>query len=307
MRTDRRLHWQQLVLPRLAKAARADLLHVPGFDAPHWKPLPVVLTVHDLIGMLFPHNLPLVSRFYWSWWLPRSIRWADRIIADSEHTRKDIIRLLGITGDRVEVIYPGVDAAFRPVSHPLLLESIRKKYTLPEQFILYLGTMEPRKGLDTLLAAFSLLEPDTRRPLVIAGKKGWWTEGLFRQVQALGLEDWVHFTGYIQDQDLPGLLSQAEMLVYPSQYEGFGLPVLEAMACGTPVICSDVASLPEVAGGAAKLVRPGDAAGLSAAVAGLIQDPALRLDLRARGLEQARKFCWAETARQVVRVYQSLL
>jgi alpha-1,3-rhamnosyl/mannosyltransferase len=142
---------------------------------------------------------------------------------------------------------------------------------------------------------------------VIAGKKGWRTEALFHQLQAQGLEDWVHFTGYVQDQDLPGLLSQAKLLVYPSQYEGFGLPVLEAMACGTPVICSDAASLPEVAGDAALLIRPGDPDGLAAAVARLLQDPALRLDMKDRGLEQARKFCWTETARQVVGVYQSLL
>ena len=121
------------------------------------KPVPVVLIVHDLIGVLFLHNLPLVSRFYWSWWPPHSVRWADRIIADSEHTCRDIVRLLGIPEAEIDVIYPGVDAALRPVSDPRLLGTIRQKYALPDGFILYLGTLEPRKGLDTLLAAFSLL------------------------------------------------------------------------------------------------------------------------------------------------------
>jgi glycosyltransferase involved in cell wall biosynthesis len=215
--------------------------------------------------------------------------------------------LLGIPAEGIEVVYPGVDAAFRPISDPRVLESTRQKYALPDQFILYLGTLEPRKGLDTLLAAYTSLAGQTRRPLVVAGKKGWRTESLFQRIQAQGLDPWVHFTGYVPDEDLPGLLSQAELLVYPSQYEGFGLPVLEAMACGTPVICSDAASLPEVAGRAGLLFRPGDPKSLAAAMGQLLEDPVLRQDLRARGLERALKFCWEDSARQVVRIYQSLL
>ncbi|HEX7976112.1 MAG TPA: glycosyltransferase family 1 protein [Anaerolineales bacterium] len=173
MRTHRRLRWQQLELPRRARAVHADLLHVPGFDAPRWRPCPVVLTVHDLIGRLFPGNLPPAARFYWAWWLPRSVRWADRIIASSENTRRDLERLLDIPPDKVSVVPLGVDPAFRPVEDPAVLELVRGKYGLPPEFLLYVGTLEPRKGLDTLLDGYAKITgPFPRLHLVIAGQRG---------------------------------------------------------------------------------------------------------------------------------------
>ncbi len=306
MRTDRRLRWQQWELPRQARSVSAAVLHVTGFDAPRWKPCPVVLTVHDLIGMLFPQNLPLVSRFYWSRWLPWSVRWADRVIADSEHTRGDLIRLLRIPGERIEVVHLGVGQAFRPQEGRAVLQAVHDRYGLPKAFILYVGTLEPRKGLDTLVAAYGSLAADTPHHLVIAGKRGWYTDALFRQVQALGLGQRVHFAGYVADEDLPALYNLADLFVFPSQYEGFGLPVLEAMACGTPVVCSNAASLPEVAGDAALLVPPGDAPALAAAIRRMLADPALQAAMRARGLERARRFTWEETARRTALVYRQL-
>ena len=307
MRTDRRLRWQQVTLPHLARSARADLLHVPGFDAPLGKPCPVVLTIHDLIGKLFPQNLPPVSRWYWSRWLPRSARWADRIVADSLHTKRDIVTLLGIPEERIAVIYPAADERFQPVTDPNILGEVRQKYRLPSSFILYLGTLEPRKGLGTLISAYRALAEQVNHSLVIAGNKGWQMEPLFRLVEDYGLAERVYFTGYVEDGDLPGLLSLAETLVYPSTYEGFGLPPLEAMACGTPVVCSNAASLPEVVGEAGLLVPPGEAEALFQALARVITDESLHAGLRRLGFEQARRFSWDHSARQMIKLYESVL
>ena len=304
LRTDRRLYWQQVGLPRRARAAGAELLHVTGFDAPLWHPCPVVLTVHDLIGLLYPQNLPPVARLYWSRWLPHSVRWATRIIADSEHTRRDLVRHLGIAPERIAVAYLGVDAAFHPLEDGPALEAVRARHELPEANLLYVGTLEPRKGLDTLLSAYHLLVADFPHHLVIAGKKGWYTEALYRQVQELGLSQRVHFAGYVPDEELPALYNLANAFVFPSRYEGFGLPVLEAMACGVPVVCSQAASLPEVVGDAGVLVPVDDPAALAGALRRVLADRGLAGELRARGLERARRFSWEETARRTVEVYE---
>ena len=306
MRTDRRLRWQQWELPRRAKAVRAEVLHVPGFDAPWRKPCPVVLTVHDLIGMLFPANLPPISRFYWAWWLPRTIRWADYIIVDSEHTRQDLRRLLGVPAGRVEVIALGVSSAFRPWEDRAALEAVRQKYGLPPAFILYVGTLEPRKGLDTLIAAYSAWAGQSPYDLVLAGKRGWYTESLFQQVAQRGLTGRVHFTDYVDSVDLPALYNLAELFVYPSRYEGFGLPVLEAMACGVPVICSHAASLPEVAGDAALLVPADEVGAWAGAIRRVLESDELRAEMKAKGLVRARRFTWEETARRTVQVYERM-
>lgn len=306
LRTDQRLRWQQFGLPRRARAAGADLLHVTGFDAPWWKPGPVILTVHDLVGPLFPANLPPISRLYWSRWLPSTIRWADRIIADSEHTKSDIGRLLGVATERIEVIHLGVDESFHPVDDEGALGTVRKKYALPQPFILYLGTLEPRKGLDVLIAAYGDLAADIPHHLVIAGKRGWYTEPLFQQVEALSLDQRVHFTSYVPDEDLAALYTLAHLFVYPSRYEGFGLPVLEAMACGVPVVCTHAASLPEVVGDAAFLVSPDDAEALVEAIRRVLHDKESRAEMRARGLERAARFTWKETARKTLQVYEEM-
>lgn len=307
LRTDQRLWWEQVELPRRARAAQADILHLTGFGAPRWRPCPTVLTVHDLIGLLFPANLPPISRFYWAWWLPRTIRWADQVIADSEHTKHDLIRLLGIPAERIEVVHLGVGEAFQPLKDQAVLEVVRQEYGLPPAIILYVGTIEPRKGLDILIPAYAALAAEIPHDLVIAGKKGWYTEPLFRQVETLGLGQRVHFTDYVADEDLPGLYNLADLFVYPSRYEGFGLPPLEAMACGVPVVCSNAASLPEVVGDAALLVPPDDIEALTRALYRVLDDEALRAEMRARELARARRFTWEETARRTAEIYEQMI
>ena len=306
MRLDRRLRWQQWDVPRRAKRMRADVLHVPGFDAPLWRPCPTVLTVHDLIGMIFPANLPPASRFYWSKWLPFAARFAHRIIADSDATRRDILRLLRVPPERVTVIQLGVDPRFQPQAQPAI-EACRARHTLPARFILYLGTLEPRKGIDTLIDAFASLAHAHPHDLVLAGKRGWYWEPLFDRMRKLGLADRVHVIDYVADDDLPSLYSAAAVFAFPSRYEGFGLPVLEAMACSAPVVCSNASSLPEVIGDAAISIRPDDTDGLARALESVLGDDRLRNDLREKGLQQAQRFTWEKTAQATLAVYRALI
>jgi glycosyltransferase involved in cell wall biosynthesis len=305
MRFDRRLRWQQYEAPSRARKAHADLLHVTGFDAPLWHPCPTVLTVHDLIGMLFPQNLPPVSRFYWSRWLPFTIRAADAIIADSVATRDDVNRLLGIPAERIHVVYLGVEERFRPQPAEKVAE-LRKRYHLEHPFILYLGTLEPRKGVDTLIDAFAQMAGAYTIDLAIAGKKGWWWESLSAQIAQHGLEQRVHFLDYVPGSELPILYSAANIFAFPSRYEGFGLPILEAMACETPVVCANTSSLPEVAGDAAILVPPNQPATLANALGKVIDEPDIATRLRLAGRARAAEFTWAKAAQATLEIYQKV-
>ena len=305
MRLDRRLRWQQWEVPRRARALKADILHVPGFDAPLWKPRRVVLTVHDLIGALFPRNFPPASRFYWSRWLPYTLRFADAVIADSEATRRDIERITRLPAARITVIPLGVEARFAPCPPPQR-EACRAQYQLPARFILYVGTLEPRKGLDTLIEAFAPLARRDPVGLVLVGKRGWYWQPLLARLTALRLEERVQLLDYVPDADLPAIYAAASVLVLPSRYEGFGLPVLEAMACGTPVVCTNVASLPEVAGEAARLVPPDYPQALAEALEAVLTDRALTEALRERGLQRAANFTWERTAQATLAVYERL-
>ncbi|HOV85400.1 MAG TPA: glycosyltransferase family 1 protein [Syntrophobacteraceae bacterium] len=306
-RTHRRLLWQQVLLPLQARIAGVRLLHIPGFDAPRWAPCPTVLTVHDLIGALFPGNFPPVSRWYWSSWLPKSIRWADRVIASSHSTRRDILRLTGVPGEKIHVVYPGVGEEFRPVEDASRLERTAAKYRLPRKFLLFVGTLEPRKGVDVLLEAFRLLAGETDHHLVLVGRAGWGVEDLPGQLRRADFCARVHWKGFIDPGDLANLYNLAGLLVFPSRYEGFGLPPLEAMACGVPVVCTETSSLPEVVGDAAIRVPVGEAHSLAEGILRALTDRELRERLRTLGLHRARTFSRDDAAGQVAAVYDSLL
>ena len=305
MRIDRRLRWQQFEVPLRARRAHADLLHVTGFDAPLWRPCPTVLTVHDLIGMLFPHNLPPVARFYWSRWLPFSVRAADAIIADSAATRDDLVRLLGIPEGRIYVVHLGVQNRFQPQPAARIAE-LRQRYHLERPFILYVGTLEPRKGIDTLIDAFAELAGEYDYDLAIGGKKGWWWSSLLTQITRHGLEQRIHLLDYVPDEDLPTLYSAAGVFAFPSRYEGFGLPVVEAMACETPVVCANTSSLPEVAGDAAIMTPADQPDALASALIQVISRPETAARLRQAGRARAAGFTWAKTAQKTLEVYQKV-
>jgi glycosyltransferase involved in cell wall biosynthesis len=238
--------------------------------------------------------------------LPRFLRDADKIIAISECTKKDAIRLYGIEEAKIRVIHGGVNPFFRPVS-PDTAEAVRHRYNLPNHYILYVGTIEPRKNLVTLLEAYrALRNRDAEIKLVIAGRKGWRQEEFFRKLLKTGLEHDIVFTGFVPDQDLPAVYTMADVFAFPSLYEGFGLPVLEAMACGTPVVCSNTSRLPEVAGNAAVLVSPQDVRGWIEALNKILKSDELRTDLHQRGLRQAAGFTWESTARKTCDVYRQV-
>lgn len=302
-RTDKRILREQRALPRLAANAHADLLHLTGFAAPLRSRVPVILTVMDLIGVLFSQNFPPASRFYWSRYLPYTLRSARHLITLSENTRQDILRLTRTPENRITVIPPGVDPRFQVVEDSALLEQTAARLQLPRSYLLFVSTLEPRKGIDTLLDAYAGIAPQVEQDLVIVGKRGWYYETLFDRVRARDLENRVRFTDYIADADMPVVYNLATAFVFPSRYEGFGLTPLEAMACGTPVISSNAASLPEVVGAAGILLAPTDTAGFAAAMRELCVNQELRAELRDKGLRRVRLFSWRRAVEQTVKVY----
>jgi glycosyltransferase involved in cell wall biosynthesis len=292
-----------------------DVFHATEHLLPRLKRIPAVFTLHDLIFRFDPDSHKALNRIYLNLMMPRFLRAAQAIIAVSQCSRQDAVRLYNVPAEKIHVIYEGVDPRFKPATDAQALESVRLKYSLPQRFILHVGTIEPRKNLPALFEAFSNLakhpgvqrrgqSPISNLKLVIAGKKGWLTGETFERAKALGGD--VVFTGYVADADLPTLYTLAELLVMPSVYEGFGLPVLEAMACGAPVACSNTSSLPEIAGDAALLFDPHDVRSIAQAIGRAIADSSLRAALRARGLDQAARFTWAEAARQTRQVYEQV-
>ncbi len=313
--TDRHLailwHRLRVPLPVEALVGRVDLFHSPDFTLPPAWCARTLVTVHDLSFLRYPQGADRGLRAYLTAAVPRSVRRADHVLADSQNTREDLIGLLGVPADKITVVYPGVEARFRPLDDPATLSAVRERYRLPERFILHVGTLEPRKNLERLVEAYALLPQrgiSTHEVgLVLAGGRGWLYEGVFKVVERLGLGDLVVFTGFVRDEDLPALYNLADLLVFPSMYEGFGLPPLEAMACGTPVVASNTSALPEVVGEAGLLVSPTDVQALAEAMVSGLQDEGLRARLRARGLEQARRFTWAQAAQETLRVYRRVI
>ncbi len=287
-------------------APNVDIFHATDHLLPRFVRTGTVFTLHDLAFRAYPETHTLLNRSFLSAAMPHFLRAADAIIAVSEFTKKDAVRLYGVPDDKITVIAEGVHPRFRP-PQPEQVAAVRRKYGLPARSILYLGTIEPRKNLNILLDAYASLRKkpgmeDVR--LVMVGKKGWLFAPFFEHLHALGLEDQVIFPGFVSDDDLPALYGAADVFVYPSLFEGFGLPVLEAMACGAPVVCSNASSLPEVAGDAALLVAPHDAAGLLGAIERLLGDADLRTRLTGLGTAQASRFTWQEAARRTLAVYE---
>ncbi len=300
-----RVLWEQLVQPWVLRQIDADLVHGPVFVGPLIAPCPVVITIHDLSFIRFPHLFRPANRLYLSVMTRLSARRARRLIAVSEHAASEAARLLGISRRKIDVVYHGVDPTFRPLPADEVA-AFRQRHQLPEQFVLFVGTLEPRKNLIRLTEAFARLDRgDTK--LVLAGGKGWLCEDLFAKVEALGLSDAVVFTGYVPSEELPLWYNAASAFTYPSLYEGFGMPVTEAQACGTPVLTSKTSSLPEAAGDGALLVDPRDVDALSDGLTRILDDASLRETLSRQGLAHARTFDWSRTASHTVQVYRRAL
>ena len=295
-----------LPLPADWLSGGTDLYHASDFTLPPLHHARGLLTVHDLSFLAVPNCADQGLRRFLSRAVPRSIARAYHVLADSDSTRRDLMRLLHVDPAHITVVYPGVEARFTRISDAARLHALRGHYGLDDSpFVLGLGTLEPRKNWDGLIRAWN----DLRRAglphhLVIGGGKGWLAEPIFAAAQASPWRDAIHFIGFVDDADLPALYSAADVFAFPSHYEGFGIPVLEAMACGTPVVCANNSSLPEAAGEAAALVDGRDDQALAEALRRVLQDSGWRTHLQAAGLLQARRFSWSAAAQTLWQTYE---
>jgi glycosyltransferase involved in cell wall biosynthesis len=300
-----RLLWEQLRLPALVKHSKVDLLHSPHYTRPAVLPCASVVTYHDMTFFLFPELHTRVKRIFFPFAIRQSARHADMLIAASENTRRDAIRILGIPAERIITVPLGISEDFRPIKDPALLDDGRKRFQLPPEFILYVGLIEPRKNIPLLLKAYTrLVDQIDPPPLVLVGRLGWMYEQVFQLVEQLKLKDRVYFKGYIPTQNLPIVYNLAQIFVYPSTYEGFGFPPLEAMACGTPVITTAISAMLDNVGDAGFLIPPQDEAALTQAIQTLLSDQSLRHHLSSAGRLRAAEFTWKHTAMETLKVYQ---
>jgi glycosyltransferase involved in cell wall biosynthesis len=298
----------QLRLPVESWTGPLDLFHQPDFFLPPVRTgTRTIVTVHDLSFERQPPDTIMPGmEAHLKKWVPRSVQQADHVIAVSKATRQDLIELYQTPPEKITVLYHGVTPEFQPITNPAQLAAVRQKYGLGNNpFILSVSTIQPRKNYQRLIRA--LAQIDSSYALVIAGGKGWGYEAVFEEVSRLGLEKRVHFPGFIADADLPALYSTASVFVYPSLYEGFGLPILEAMACGTPVVASNQSSLPEVVGEAGLLVDPYNVDAIAAAMSQLLHNPNLQQQLSSAGQQQAKNFTWDGMACELLKLYRQLL
>jgi len=284
------------------RAARLDLLHSPDF-IPARGPWRKVITVHDLAYLRMPWLLTRDSRRYYNG-IRDAIRRADGVIAGSQATAADLHELLGAPEEKVHVIHEAPDEGLTPMPRDQAAGLVEDRYGVRGRYVLFVGTIEPRKNLSTLVQAVGLLRKEFPVHLVVAGRRGWLSEPVFETVRRLAADDGVQFIGEVKPAELRPLYCAAEALALPSLYEGFGLPPLEAMACGTPVVISNAAALTEVADGAGVIVRPGDPDDIANGLGWVIGNPGFRATLVERGLERAAHFSWDKAARETLAVYE---
>jgi glycosyltransferase involved in cell wall biosynthesis len=290
-------HRAQLPIPVELITGPIDVYHAPDFTLPPTRARSL-LTVHDLSFARDPDSTAPGLRDYLNAVVPRSVKRATHLIAVSQATKDDLVELYRTPAEKISVLYEGVDPIFKPTPSP----AIRQKYGLGDgPFILAVSTLQPRKNFQRLIQALAHLPKDYK--LVIAGGKGWLYDDIFAEAERLAVRGRVQFPGFVPDSDLPALYTEAAVLAYPSLYEGFGLPLLEAMACGTPTVTSNVSCLPEVAGGASVLVDPFDA---EAIAAGIVEAATQREQWVEKGFRRAAQFRWEESARQLIGLYRKV-
>jgi len=301
-----RIAWEQAFGPLAALRARLDLFHGPVNALPLAVPCRGIVTIHDLAFLAHPEALAAGRRRYLTAITALSARRAAKIIAVSAFTRDEIVARLGVPAEKIAVVHNAVDALFVPLPADEIAR-FRAEQGLPERVILCVGTLEPRKNLTGLLDAFARLAPHTDAELVIVGGQGWLYDDALARVATLGLAGRVRFAGFVPDEELPRWYNAASVFVYPSLYEGFGLPPLEALACGVPTVTSAGTAMAEVVGDAALLADPRDPAALAAAIGRALDDTALRAALRAAGPRRAVTFAWARAAAATRAVYDEVL
>lgn len=293
-----RKFWTQFGLPLdlYLHQPKPDVFFTPGHYLPRWSPCPTVMSIMDLSYIHFPEMFRKRDLWQLQLWTARSVKKAKKIFTISQFSKNAIINHYRLKPEKVVVAYPGFKMAKSKKKTNL------KKYGVEGDFLLYVGTLQPRKNLDKLIEAFSQLENRSLK-LVIVGKKGWLYEEIFKKVKQLGLEKRVIFTGYVPDEDLPVFYQKAQCFVLVSLYEGFGLPVLEAMAHGCPVVASNVSSLPEVVGDAGVLVDPNEVEEITQGIEKAMKE---RKELVEKGYQQAKKFSWEKTARETLKIIKEV-
>jgi glycosyltransferase involved in cell wall biosynthesis len=297
--------WTPWSLPLDLRWRRVDLLHVQ-YIVPPVAPCPVLTTIHDISFRRHPEWFPLKHRLLLNLLIPYAARNAAHVITGSEYSRADLIDAYDLPPEQVTVTPYAADPIYQPMDREEARRAVSQRFGLRGPFVLAVGVLQPRKNLPRLIRAFGRIARDVPHGLALVGKPGWAHAELQRAASASGLGSRLKFTGYVPDADLPVLYNAAELFVYPSLLEGFGFCALEAMACGTPVVTSNVTSLPEVVGDAALMVDPTDEAALAAAIRKSLTDEPLRERLRAAGLARAKQFSWERTAAETLTAYQQV-
>lgn len=297
-----------MVLPSFIRRLKADILHAPGFVLPLAAMIPSVLTIFDMTFFSHSDKHEFMKQVYFKHFIPPSAKKANIVITISHSAAAEIERYLGIDERKIRVTHLAADRVFHPRAPEAVKQTLRS-LGIPDRYILSVGTLEPRKNIPLLLSAYAELPDDLRSsyPLVLVGKEGWGRENLQHKAETLGISRHLFFTGYLTDNQLADLYAAAALFIYPSLYEGFGLPVLEAMASGIPVLTSCVSSMPEVAGKAALLVNPHDPASIATGIVTVLTDSALAERMIARGLERALQFSWEKTAAETFEAYEQAI
>ena len=300
----KRIVWEQTIQP--IRLRGGDLLHSMTFVSPLIQPIPSVVTVYDLSFVHYPQVLSASRRLYLRMFTALSCKRAERVITISESTARDVATTFGISPEKIDVAPCGYDSArFYPIDKHIIADFKTQK-GLPDRFWLFIGTLEPRKNLTTLLDAYAMLPKNKRLPLLLGGGKGWLYEDIFERITRYGLQDDVRLLGFLPADELPLWYNSAEAFLYPSIFEGFGLPVLEAMACGVPVVISDASSLPEVGANAGLCLPPHDVMAWHDALVRIIDDADWRAEASAKGLTEAQRYSWQKTALATIQSYKKV-
>ncbi len=304
-----RLWREHVLLPLACRREKVNLLHCPKSAIPYFSPCPVVVTLHDLIPIKHPETEKFAAQVYWRLQIPIAAKRSNFIITDSEYARQEIIDDFKIEPERIKATMLGFNPAMLEQRNAEEGRTILNSYGLPDGYILYVGTIQPRKNIDSLIEAYALLRKDNKETpkLVIVGRKGWLYDRLFNRIMELGLAEEVLFTGFVPDEELPFIYDSALVFAYLSLFEGFGLPPLEAMACGVPVVVSNTTSLPQVVGDAGFSVMPTDVVAITTALKKVLYNSQLADAMREKGLERARSFSWEKCAQETLEVYSAAI
>lgn len=307
LNTPRRFIWDQFTFPKIAKKKRVDLLHQPCFSAPIFYKGKKIITIHDLYTIKNASDVPFFSRQFFGRWMPFSYKYVDHIIAISEYTKKDIIKYLKIPNNKITVIYEAGDEKCKKITNFDQINLIKNKFSINGDYMIHIGTLTPRKNLEFLIKVYTqVIKKNPNIKLVITGKKGWYYQNLFDITNKLGLNKKVIFTGYITNFEKSVLYSGAKIFLFPSLYEGFGLPLLEAMNCEVPIISSNVTSIPEVVGEAGILLDPHNEKEWIKSINKVLSDQNLRNKMIEKSLLRSKQFSWEKTAKETLKVYEKI-